>query len=41
MWCDDRTSTYTAGSSLLNRNVEENGRTYHVYKDGSMFVYLP
>ena len=31
----DRTSTYTIGSSLLDEIVEENGRTYHVYKDGS------
>jgi hypothetical protein len=33
----DRTSTYTIGSSLADEVVEENGRTYHVYKDGSEF----
>jgi hypothetical protein len=32
-----RTSTYTIGSSLADEVVEENGRTYHVYKDGSKF----
>jgi hypothetical protein len=32
-----RTSTYTIGSSLADEVVEENGRTYHVYKDGSEF----
>lgn len=34
-----RTSTYTTGSSVLNGIVEENGRTYHVYKDGSEFKF--
>jgi hypothetical protein len=33
----DRSSTYTIGSSLADEVVEENGRTYHVYKDGSEF----
>lgn len=33
----DRDSTYTVGSSLLSETVEENGRTYHVYKDGSSY----
>jgi hypothetical protein len=30
-----RTSTYTIGSSLADEIVQENGRTYHAYKDGS------
>ncbi len=32
-----RTSLYTGGSSLADGVVEENGRTYHVFKDGSEF----
>ncbi len=36
----DRTSTYTIGSSLAGEVVEENGRTYHVYEDGSEFLDL-
>jgi hypothetical protein len=32
-----RTSSYTVGSSLADEVVEENGRTYHVFKDGSEF----
>ena len=32
-----RTSTYTIGSSLADEIVDENGRTYHVYKDGSEY----
>jgi hypothetical protein len=35
-----RTSTYTIGSSLGDEVVEENGRTYHVYKDGSGFAWI-
>lgn len=30
-------SSYTVGSSLADEVVEENGRTYHVFKDGSEF----
>jgi hypothetical protein len=30
-----RTSAYTIGSSLADETVQENGRTYHAYKDGS------
>ena len=36
----DRTSTYTIGSSLADEVVEENGRTYHVYEDGSELLDL-
>ncbi|TVY17797.1 hypothetical protein LARI1_G004090 [Lachnellula arida] len=32
------TSTYTLGSSFLEEIVEENGRTYHVYKDGKYML---
>ncbi|TVY54368.1 hypothetical protein LCER1_G005373 [Lachnellula cervina] len=32
------TSTYTLGSSFLGEIVEENGRTYHVYKDGKYML---
>ena len=32
-----RTSTYTIGSRLADEIIEENGRTYHVYKDGSEY----
>lgn len=33
-----RTSTYTVGSSLADEVVEENGRTYHVFKDGKYML---
>ncbi|TVY52311.1 Secondary metabolism regulator [Lachnellula suecica] len=31
-------STYTMSSSLMAEIVEENGRTYHVYKDGKYML---
>jgi hypothetical protein len=34
-----RTSSNMVGSSLADEVVEENGRTYHVYKDGSEFFH--
>lgn len=39
MTCHRRTSTYTIGSSWLDETVKENGRTYHVYKDGSWYSF--
>ena len=36
-WKWGRTSSYTVGSSFADEVVEENGRTYHVFKDGSEF----
>jgi hypothetical protein len=31
-------SSYSVGSSFADTIVEEDGRTYHVFKDGSEFL---